>query len=226
MQQKRTREASGAFLLLFHALVSVGLDAIPPATFLITFSQVCVYLRLFSLPWSDVEDVCIGVDGVLFKGEWWRIFYGAIEHMDSMHLYYNMVSFVWKGMILEDIVGTVQFVWIIFQLTTLTGVLIVGLYYLLGIYADPIFYKHCGIGFSGVIFALKVLNNVKYPGQSRNILGVQVTLPSGFIVWFEPLLVQLITGNGSFVGHFAGVLAGLVYVGLIRPIFDLLWLVW
>ncbi|XP_050035927.1 uncharacterized protein [Dermacentor andersoni] len=225
MQQKRFREASGAFLLLFHALVSVGLDAIPPATFLITFLQACVYLRLFSLPWSDVDDVCIGVDGVLFKGEWWRIFYGAIEHMDSLHLYYNMVSFIWKGMILEGIVGTVQFVWIIFLLTALTGVLIVGLYYLLGIYVDPIFYRHCGIGFSGVIFALKVLNNAKYPGQSRNILGVQVTLPSGFVVWFEPLLLQLITGNGSFIGHFGGVLAGLVYVFLIRPTFDLLWLV-
>ncbi|KAH7951604.1 hypothetical protein HPB52_010786 [Rhipicephalus sanguineus] len=224
MLQNRAREASGAFLLLLHALVSVGLDVIPPATFLIAFAQTCVYLRLFSLPWSDLDDVCIGVIGVLVKGEWQRIFYGAIEHGDSLHLYYNMVSFIWKGINLEEKVGTVQFVWIIFFLTALTGVLIVGLYYLLGIYVDAIFYRHCGIGFSGVIFALKVLNNVKYPGQSLNIFGVHVTLPSGFLVWFEPLLVQLITGNGSFVGHFAGALAGLIYLGMLKPIFDDMWL--
>lgn len=94
------------------------------------------------------------------------------------------------------------------------------LYYLLAIYVDAIFYKQCGIGFSGVIFVLKVLNNVKYPGQSINMFGVIVTLPSGFLVWFEPLLAQLITGNGSFVGHFAGALAGLSYLGMLKPILN------
>ncbi|KAH6929463.1 hypothetical protein HPB50_000280 [Hyalomma asiaticum] len=225
MQRERVREAAGAFMLLFHALFNAGLDAIPPATFLIAFAQTCVYLRLVSLPWSDVDEVCIGVSGVLFEGEWRRIFYGAIEHMDSLHLYYNMVSFVWKGINLEEKVGTVQFVWIIFLLTALTGVLIVTLYYLLGTYVDAVFYRHCGIGFSGVIFALKVLNNVRYPGQSRSIFGIHVALPSGFIVWLEPLLLQLITGNGSFVGHLAGALAGMVYLGVLRPIYSVVWLV-
>ncbi|KAL3201985.1 hypothetical protein MRX96_012247 [Rhipicephalus microplus] len=74
----------------------------------------------------------------LFKEEWQHIFYDAIEHMDSLHLYYNMVSFIWKGINLEE---------------------------------------------------------------------------------------KLITGNGSFVGHFAGALAGLIYLAMLKPILNVAWLV-
>ncbi|KAH7951603.1 hypothetical protein HPB52_010785 [Rhipicephalus sanguineus] len=223
-KQQRVREVYGAFKLLLFALLRVGINAIPPATFLAVFVQACIYLRLFSLPWFNAEDACIGVSGVLFKGEWQRIFYGAIEHGDSLHLYYNMVSFIWKGINIEEKVGTVQFAWIIFLLTMLTGVLIVCLYYLLAICVDPIFYHHCGIGFSGVIFALKVLDNVVYPTQSRNVLGFPVTLPSGYIVWLELFLIQIMTGNNcGFVGHLGGVLAGFLYIGVITPIFNALW---
>lgn len=222
-KQPRVREVYGAFKLLLFVLVRVGLNAIPTTTFLAVFAQACVYLRLFNLPWSNTEDVCIGVNGVLFKREWQRIFYGAVEHNDSLHLYYNMVSFIWKGINIEEHVGALQFAWIIFVLTVLTGVLIVGLYYLLGTYVDAIFYQVCGIGFSGVIFALKVLDNVVYPTQNRNVLGFHVDLPSGYIVWLELFLVQIMTGNNcGFIGHLAGVLAGFVYIGAITPIFNAL----
>ncbi|KAH6929464.1 hypothetical protein HPB50_000281 [Hyalomma asiaticum] len=225
MPQKRTREATGAFELLLYLMLIVGLDAIPLVTFMAVFGQACVYLRLFSLPWSDPLEACIGVDVVLFKGDWQRIFYGAIEHGDSMHLYYNMTSFVWKGINIEKKVGSAQFAWILFLLTTVTGVLMVALYYLLGTYVDAIFYSRCSIGFSGVIFALKVLDNVLYPEQSRNLFGLHVTLPSGLIVWLELILVQVMAGNNcSFVGHLAGVLAGFIYIGMLTPIYNVTWL--
>ncbi|KAL1441286.1 hypothetical protein MTO96_008703 [Rhipicephalus appendiculatus] len=207
--QTLTRDVYGAVKLLFYALVRVGLRSIPPATFLTVLVQACVYLRLFNLPWSKPEEACISVASVLYKGEWPRLFYGAIEHADSMHLYYNMVSFIWKGINLEEKMGTVPFFCVIWLLTALTGVIIVGLNYLLGTYVDAIFYERRIIGFSGVIFAIKLLDNVKYPAQSRTIFGITVTLPSGYAVWLELLLVQLMAGNNcSFIAHLAGVLAG------------------
>ncbi|KAH7951196.1 rhomboid-related protein 4 [Rhipicephalus sanguineus] len=224
--QTRVQDVYGAVKLLFYALFRVGLGSIPPATFLTVIVQACVYLRLFSLPWSKPEEACVSVAGVLFKGEWPRIFYGAIEHGDSMHLCYNMVSFMWKGINLEEKMGTVPFFCVICLLTVLTGAFMVGLNYLLGTYVDAIFYERCIIGFSGVIFAIKLLDNVKYPAQTRNIFGVSVSLPSGYAVWLELLFVQLMAGNNcSFIGHLAGVLAGFVYLGVVRPIFDLMWLV-
>lgn len=214
----------GVMLLLNHVLFQVGLEAIPPVTLLIVVAQACVFLQLFDLPWYDLSGACMSVDNVLFKRQWWRILYGTFEHGDSLHLYYNMVSFIWKGMVLESVLGSAQFLYIIFLFTALCGGAFVGINYLLGSFIDSSFYYQCAVGFSGVIFALKVLNNYYLPGRSRRIFGLDINLPSGHVVWVELLLIQLITPNASFVGHLAGILVGLAYVyDIIKPISDLVW---
>lgn len=214
----------GVMLLLNHVLFRVGLEAIPPVTLLIVAAQACVFLQLFDLPWYDLSGACMSVDNVLFKRQWWRILYGTFEHGDSFHLYYNMVSFIWKGMVLESVLGSAQFLYIIFLFTGLCGSALVGINYLLGTFFDSSFYYQCAVGFSGVIFALKVLDNYYFPGRSRRMLGLDINLPSGQIVWIELLLIQLITPNASFVGHLAGILVGLAYVyDIIKPISDLVW---
>lgn len=224
MQRRRQRDSMGVMLLLNHVLFQVGIEAIPPVTLLIVLAQACVFLELFELPWRDLSGACISVNAVLFKKQWMRIFYGAFEHGDSLHLYYNMISFIWKGMLLEPVLGSAQFAYIIFLFTALCGVVLVGSNYLLGTFIDGSFYYQCAVGFSGVIFALKVLNNYYFPGQSRRVLGINIDLPSGQVVWVELVLIQLLTPNASFVGHLAGILVGLAYVyGVITPISDLVW---
>ncbi|KAK8764766.1 hypothetical protein V5799_032624 [Amblyomma americanum] len=224
MQRRRQRDTMGVLLLLNHVLFQVGLDAIPPVTLLTVAAQACVFLQVFDLPWYDLSGACMSVDNVLFKKQWWRVFYGTFEHGDSLHLYYNMVSFIWKGMVLESVLGSAQFLYIILLFTVLCGGTFVGINYLLGAFIDSSFYYQCAVGFSGVIFALKVLNNYYFPGRSRRILGLDINLPSGQVVWVELLFIQLITPNASFVGHLAGILVGLAYVyDIIKPISDLIW---
>lgn len=214
----------GVLLLLNHVLYKVGLEAIPPVTLLIVLAQASVYLQLFDLPWHGLSDACMSVDSVLFRKQWWRIFYGTFEHADSLHLYYNMVSFIWKGMVLENMLGSGQFLYIVSLFTVLCGGTLVGLNYLLGAVVDSSFYYHCAVGFSGVIFALKVLDNRYFPGQGRRVMGVDINLPSGYAVWLELVLIQLIAPNASLVGHLAGILVGLAYVhDIIKPIADLVW---
>uniref|UniRef100_A0A131YR13 Peptidase, S54 (Rhomboid) family protein n=1 Tax=Rhipicephalus appendiculatus TaxID=34631 RepID=A0A131YR13_RHIAP len=224
MQRRRQRDAMGVMLLLNHVLFQVGLEAIPPVTLLIVLAQACTFLQLYGVPWRDLSGACISVDAVIFKKQWLRIFYGAIEHGDSLHLYYNMVSFIWKGMLLEPVLGGAQFAYIIVLFTALCGTVLVGLNYLLGTLVDSAFYYQCAVGFSGVIFALKVLNNYYFPGRSRRILGIDINLPAGQVVWLELVLIQLVTPNASLVGHLAGILVGLAYVyGVIAPVSDLVW---
>lgn len=224
MQRRQQRDAMGVMLLLNHVLFQVGLEAIPPVTLVIVLAQACVYLQLLGVPWRGLSGACISVDAVLFRKQWWRIFYGAIEHGDSLHLYYNMVSFIWKGMLLEPVLGGAQFAYIIVLFTALCGIVLLGLNYLLGTFIDVSFYYQCAVGFSGVIFALKVLNNYYFPGRSRRFLGIDVDLPSGQVVWLELVLIQLVTPNASFVGHLAGILVGLAYVyGILTPISDVVW---
>lgn len=224
MQPRRQRDVMGVLLLLSHVLYKVGLEAIPPVTLLIVLAQAAVYLQMFDLPWRSHSDACISVDSVLFRKQWWRILYGTLEHADSLHLYYNMVSFIWKGMVLENMLGSGQFLYIVSLFSVLCGGTLVGLNYLLGTLVDSSFFYQCAVGFSGVIFALKVLDNRYFPGQRRHIMGLDINLPSGYVVWLELVLIQLIAPNASFVGHLAGILVGLAYAhDIIKPMADLAW---
>lgn len=214
----------GVLLLLNHVVYQVGLDVIPPVTLAIVVAQACVFLGLLDLPWRSPAEACISVDKVVFHRQWWRIFFAAFEHGDSFHLYYNMVSFIWKGIRMETELGAAYFLYILFLFTGLTGVTLVGLSYLCGMFVAQSFYYQCAVGFSAVIFALKVLNNHYWPGINPTIMGMSINMPSGYIVWAELALIQLITPNASFLGHLAGILVGLAYVhNIVKPFADVIW---
>ena len=79
----------------------------------------------------------------------------------------------------------------------------------------------CTVGFSAVLFALKFLmhrleEQQRAGGGSWEDFGF-VTVPKHLAIWTELLIVQLIVPNASFLGHLAGVLAGLIYVNLTLP---------
>ncbi|XP_064471632.1 rhomboid-related protein 4-like [Ornithodoros turicata] len=220
----RRRDNTGVLLLLHFILSQVGLENVPPVTLLTVILQACVFMRVVDLPWATSSSACISFDTVWRKQEWWRIFYGAVEHGDSFHLYYNMVSFTWKGILLEPELGSLGFLYLLGLLTSLTGVTLVVLCYLLGTYVDAGFYYQCAVGFSGVIFALKVINNHYLRGRNPRIFNINLNIPSGYVVWVELILIQLITPNASFVGHLAGILVGLAYAhNIISPLTDFIW---
>jgi hypothetical protein len=62
---------------------------------------------------------------------------------------------------------------------------------------------------AGVIFALKVLTSYETP-PGREFIGF-LWVPTRYAAWFELVLIHLLVPNASFMGHFAGILAGLLY---------------
>ena len=91
-----------------------------------------------------------------------RLFIAPLEHLSDIHLYYNMVSFAWKGMKLENHsrYGSVGFIGLISLFSIMTGVVYSVLSYGASeLLSDPSYTKQCAIGFSGVLFALKVVVN-------------------------------------------------------------------
>ena len=66
---------------------------------------------------------------------------------------------------------------------------------------DTSYLDQCAVGFSSVIFALKVLVN---SDSVASMLDLSV--------WSELLIIQLLVPNASFIGHLAGILAGIAYV--------------
>jgi membrane associated rhomboid family serine protease len=123
-------------------------------------------------------------------------------HADNHHLYFNQLSFLTKGVTIEQRYGSISYFLILSLLTIITQVFYITLCLICN--------KHeCGIGFSGVIFALKILCTFDEKGYQM-IYGIQI--PLRFAAWVELLAIHFLVPRSSFIGHLAGILAGLVFI--------------
>ncbi|KAK3737301.1 hypothetical protein RRG08_067367 [Elysia crispata] len=199
-------------LLLGAQLMSFGLEHVPPATLALIAGQSAIFLDFVPKFFRSANSVCISSYLVYHHQDWRRLILAQFFHGDDMHLYFNMVSLLYKGSLLERRFGTPYFIYLTAVFTALTGVTYVGLGVALSeVLNSQSYLTSCAVGFSGVLFALKVLTNYYYPTGRHYLLGI-VPIPSQYIFWAELLLIQIVTPNASFVGHLAGILVGLAYV--------------
>ena len=92
------------------------------------------------------------------------MFLAPFFHSDEWHLYYNMVSLLWKGRNLELHYGSAYFAYMCAVFAVLVNIVMVGLAML----ADFCFYDNsylwqCGVGFSGdslfcIVYLLNIIN--------------------------------------------------------------------
>jgi rhomboid domain-containing protein 1 len=144
-----------------------------------------------------------------------RFFLSAFYHIGEPHLVYNMISLLWKGIQLESSMGSVQFASMVASLLTLSQGITLILSKSLLIFFDyeRSYYYEYAVGFSGVLFAMKVVLNSQSEDYS-NVYGVLV--PARYAAWAELILIQMFVPGVSFIGHLSGILAGLVYLRLRR----------
>ena len=71
-------------------------------------------------------------------------------HADEWHLYYNMVSFMWKGRNLEPHFGSAYYGYMLAMFAVLVNIVMVGLAMLAQLcFHDQSYLWQCGVGFSG-----------------------------------------------------------------------------
>ncbi|NP_001087563.1 rhomboid domain containing 1 L homeolog isoform X2 [Xenopus laevis] len=204
--QRRQRGINAGLVLLFAQLYQFGIHNIPP----VTLAALGLNIYLFLNPLKPLLKVCISVREGYYGRDWQRFLLSPFHHADDWHLYFNMVSLLWKGAKLERRLGTGLFASIILVFSQLIGVVYVILEYVLAEFTgDPSFKMQCAVGFSGVLFALKVLNNHYHPGGSSNVFGILI--PNKYACWAELVAIHLLSPGTSFVGHLSGILVGLLY---------------
>lgn len=205
--QRRQRGANAGLLLLFAQIYQFGFHNIPP----VTLALLGLNIYLFLYPMKPLLYVCISVHEGYYHSDWERLLFSPFHHADDWHLYFNMVSLLWKGTKLEKRLGSVPFAVIIAVFSQLIGVVYVLVQLLLAEFMkDPTYKMQCAVGFSGVLFALKVLNNHYHPGGSTNVFGLQV--PNKYACWAELVAIHMLSPGTSFVGHLSGILVGLLYI--------------
>ncbi|XP_077682689.1 rhomboid-related protein 4 isoform X2 [Eretmochelys imbricata] len=173
--QRRQRGVDVGLILLLSQVFQFGLENIPP----VTLGTLALNVFLFLKPLKPLLKVCISVDQSYYQKDWQRLLLAPVHHADDWHLYFNMVSLLWKGIKLERLLN------------------------------DPSYKMNCAVGFSGVLFALKVLNNHHHPGGTSNIMGIHVS--RRYACWLELVAIHLCSPGTSFAGHLAGILVGLMY---------------
>ena len=161
--------------------------------------------------WSGLASVCISADSVLNMYEWKRVLMASIFHADDMHLYYNMISFFSKSRELEPRFGARNYACLLLALSITTNIVYIGINVLLAKYIAYHYMYHCAVGFSGVIFALKVILSHFTPNVRSNVMGL-FQVPIAYASWLELVLISFLVPNASFVGHLSGILVGIIFI--------------
>lgn len=204
--RSRQRGVNLGFLLLISQLFRVGPSNVPP----VTLATMGLNIYLFLAPQKQLLDVCISVQNAYIYKDWTRLIFSPFYHADDWHLYFNMVSLLWKGIKLERRLGSPWFAYIIGVFSLLTGVVYIILEMVLTEFTkDPSYIRQCAVGFSGVLFALKVINNHYFPGGVAHVFGFPVA--NKYACWVELVAIHLVSPGTSFVGHLAGIVVGLLY---------------
>ena len=195
-------------------LVAVGINVL-------LFLRPNIHIRHRHFRWPSVQGSCISVQSTWFQGQWSRVLLAPFIHGDSWHLYYNMASFIWKSRTLEKHYGTPYYAYLTSVFTLLTSLMYIVINYMIAEIFDVWSYvRTCAVGFSGVIFALKVVTTHLEPPGMTYIFGIPV--PKRLAVWGELVLISVLFPNASFVGHLSGILVGVAFVsGPLQQIMDL-----
>ncbi|XP_012289020.1 rhomboid-related protein 4 [Orussus abietinus] len=207
--QRRQQGLQYGILLLCMQAANFGIEKIPPATLIGVVGQALLYTGFIKVPWN-AEEACISALKIFKHRDWKSFIVSNFEHGSDMHLYYNMISFILKGAYLEPMYGTANFVILLAFLSLGCSSMYVLLGYLLTeITADYSYYTACAIGFSAVLFALKVITVCEERDKMQNVGGIVV--PSKIAVWLELILIHLLVPNSSLIGHLGGILIGCLY---------------
>ncbi|XP_034238409.1 rhomboid-related protein 4-like [Thrips palmi] len=207
---RRGRGLGLGVIMLLSEIMSTGYTVIPPVTLGTIIGQSLLYMGIIDVPW-DQWGACLSAHNIWKGREWHRLFLSAVEHADDRHLFYNMVSFLAKAKTLEPWYGSANFALLLVFLTAFTNVCyVITAMVVAELFSNNAHLHTCVIGFSGVLFALKVIATMETnPNAQTKIAGIP--MPSKYAPWAELILIHVMVPNTSFMGHLAGIIAGLAY---------------
>ena len=169
-----------------------------------SLGQVCFSTGAFWAAWCARDLVEVAV----------RTFGSVFTHADDMHLYWNMGSLLVKGVLLEDRLGSEALaVFVVFSIVASSGIQLVVAPFLARAFGYDC---GCAVGFSGVLFAMKVVLNygdhAAGSDATSSVWGVRVA--SRHAHWLEILVSGYLSPRSSLVGHACGALAGMCWLQL------------
>ncbi|GLJ31689.1 hypothetical protein SUGI_0636810 [Cryptomeria japonica] len=172
-----------------------------------------IYLICLLIGYDSYYEICLWPAEVISKFQVYRIYTCVLFHGSVLHVMFNMLALVPIGSGLERIMGSVRYLHVTLLVATCNAILHLLVAYLAAhnpLYRYPLFMDECTIGFSGIIFAMIVIETNLNGNQSHSVFGL-FNVPGKWYAWILLILFQLLMPNVSFLGHLCGILTGFAY---------------
>jgi rhomboid domain-containing protein 1 len=217
IRQQRHQPSPFVIGLIFQIYQHINnLPIKPPVTIFFLTLNILIHvlpIRIFDHQLSNISENCLNPEIIVLsfvnnhKILFNRIIFSALIHVDDIHLYYNMLSLLWKGIQLELNIGSEVFLKLVaFSILVSHSLVIIITYLCTAVFGfQSSGFRSCAVGFSAVLFSLKYVLNHSATNDTH-VMGI--TLPTKYAAWAELILVYLISPNSSFIGHLCGILAG------------------
>lgn len=172
-----------------------------------------IYLICLLVGYDSFYEICFWPAQLVLRLQVYRIYTSVVFHGSVLHVMFNMMALVPIGSGLERIMGSVRYLHVTLLLATCNAVLHLLIAYLAAhnpVHPYPFFMDECTIGFSGIIFAMIVMETSLNGNQSRSVFGL-FNVPGKWYAWILLILFQLLMPNVSLLGHLCGILSGFAY---------------
>ena len=185
------------------------MDNVPFVTKTLMGINILVHVLIF-LTTANLGSFVINAQWVWNKGEYYRIVTSAFTHSGILHIAMNMSSLYQLGSSLEVQFGSLPFLLLSLWSVFLIGFLYVAISFLLYFFTDDFSYLiSSGVGYSGVLFCYAILESYHTPVESRSLFGF-CTVPSKMYPFILLVGISVLIPGISFLGHFSGVVVGLL----------------
>jgi rhomboid domain-containing protein 1 len=178
--------------------------------FLMISMIVIAIIQFALLGYSVVNHLTFSPIRIVEFFEFWRLITGTYMHTGILHLVMNMMSFTFLGTTLEVALGTLSYFYHIFVFGIICSLVHVAIAYTMfaGGRREPI--HSAALGFSGVLFALIVVDIHLSGGDQRSVFGLFL-VPAWAYPWVMLFVMSLLIPGVSFLGHFSGLAVGYLY---------------
>jgi membrane associated rhomboid family serine protease len=177
----------------------------------LTFLMIVIYICQFAFLDSSLTSLLTFCPRLIIEhGQVWRLITASYMHGGILHLAMNMMSFTMMGITLEMTLGTLSFFYHILLLGVVTGLTHVAIAYLMSLGGEASEVGSHALGFSGILFALIVIDVQLSGGDERSVFGLFL-VPAWTYPWVMLLLMSLLMPNVSFFGHLSGMVTGYLY---------------
>ncbi|ULY68468.1 serine protease family S54 putative [Chlorella virus XW01] len=131
---------------------------------------------------------------------WSRVIISNYFHIDSIHLFLNMIVFYKIGRMIESKLKPLNYASLIINLSILVGLLILMIRIILfGITNERYLWTHNVLGFSGVLYSLTYIYLYSIMEDHKMVLKNII---------YELIINTILFPHASFIAHISGILIG------------------